>query len=127
LGQALLGRVARFFIVQHTKTGKIYQIKINQMSIKYTKCPHSRQKGRKIDQLDQKIYQHVPLQVRPKFTQIWIIFGMKKMPSGKLAARVTKVEEFSPLGRAFYLLRKFLKNMYSSSTFCWLYFFPQII
>jgi hypothetical protein len=30
----LLRRVARFFLVQNTKTGKIYQITTN-----YTKCP----------------------------------------------------------------------------------------
>jgi hypothetical protein len=38
-------RVARFFLAQHTKTGKIYQ-----MTIKYTKWPQKIPNGCKIDQ-----------------------------------------------------------------------------
>jgi hypothetical protein len=59
-------RVARFFLVQHTKTGKNVPNyhKIYQMSIKYTKW------------LYVKIDQHIPLQDSPKTTQIWI-FGLK--------------------------------------------------
>jgi hypothetical protein len=48
-------RVARFFLAQHTKTGKIYQ-----MTTKY---------GRKIDH-------HLPPEDLPKITQIGI-FGLK--------------------------------------------------
>jgi hypothetical protein len=39
-------RFARFFLVQHTKTGNIYQI-----TIKYTKWPPNIPTGRKIDQM----------------------------------------------------------------------------
>jgi hypothetical protein len=57
-------RAARFFLTQHTKTEKIYQIAtklpnvrhIFQMTIEYTKL--------------------FPLQCPAKFTQIWI-FGLK--------------------------------------------------
>jgi hypothetical protein len=44
-------KVARFFSVQHTKTGKTYQMticKIYQMTIKYTKCTQNIPNGRKI-------------------------------------------------------------------------------
>jgi hypothetical protein len=57
-------RVARFFLVQHTKTGKIYQ-----KTIQYTKQPQNIPNGRKIDQ-------HIPLQVPPKFTHIMFL-GLK--------------------------------------------------
>jgi hypothetical protein len=57
-------RVARFFLAQHTKTGKMYQ-----MTIKYTKWPHNTPNGH-------KMYQQMPLQEPPKFTQIEI-FGLK--------------------------------------------------
>jgi hypothetical protein len=40
----MLLRVARFILVQHTKTGKIYQI-----TIKYTQCPQNIPNGSKID------------------------------------------------------------------------------
>jgi hypothetical protein len=63
-------RVARFFLVQNTKTGKIYQISTN-----YTKCPLDITKDRKMDQVPMK-YTSLPLQDLPKFTQIWI-FGLK--------------------------------------------------
>jgi hypothetical protein len=38
----IVSRVARFFLVQHTKTGKIYKNdhKIHQMAITYTKWPY---------------------------------------------------------------------------------------
>jgi hypothetical protein len=42
-------RVARFFLPQYSKTGKIYQ-----MTIRYTKWPHNIQYGRKIDQMATK-------------------------------------------------------------------------
>jgi hypothetical protein len=43
-------RVARFFSVQHTKTGKLYKNnhKLYQIAIKYTICPKNRQNGQKI-------------------------------------------------------------------------------
>jgi hypothetical protein len=57
-------RVARFFFLQQTETGKKYiQIENGQ---KYTKWP--------------KICRHLPLQNLPKFTQIGI-FGFENMPS----------------------------------------------
>jgi hypothetical protein len=62
---SFLTRVARFFFLQHTKTGKCIpnNYKMYQMAIKYKNgC---------------KIYQHLPLQDPPKFTQIWI-FGLKR-------------------------------------------------
>jgi hypothetical protein len=87
----LLARVARFFLVQHTKIGnnilnnhKIYKIttkcaklpqniqnyhKIYKITTKYTKLPQNIQIGH-------KICQHLPLQHPPKFTQIGI-FGSK--------------------------------------------------
>jgi hypothetical protein len=40
--QTVHTRVARFFLLQHTKTGKIYQITneyVHQMAIKYTEWP----------------------------------------------------------------------------------------
>jgi hypothetical protein len=50
------------------KREKIYQISTN--------CPQNITKDRKMDQSVHKIYQHLPLQDPPKFTQIGI-FGMK--------------------------------------------------
>jgi hypothetical protein len=48
--------VARFFLVHHTKTGKIYQNdhKINQMALKYTKWQKSRPNGTKIYKMAEK-------------------------------------------------------------------------
>jgi general stress protein 26 len=57
-------RVARFFLVQHTKTGKIYHI-----TIKHTEWTQNLPNGH-------KIYQHLSLQDPTKFTQIGI-FGLK--------------------------------------------------
>jgi hypothetical protein len=50
-------RVARFFLVQQTKTGKYIpnDHKIYQRATKYTKFPQKRPN-------DHKIYQHLPLQ-----------------------------------------------------------------
>jgi hypothetical protein len=45
----VLARVARFFLVQHTKTENIYQ-----MTTKYTKRPKSTPNGCKIDQMSIK-------------------------------------------------------------------------
>jgi hypothetical protein len=71
-----VSRVARFFFVQHTKTGKNIpnNHKIYQIATKYTKLPQNRPKG-------YKIYQQLPLQDPPKFTQIGI-FGSENKPSG---------------------------------------------
>jgi hypothetical protein len=52
-------RVASFFLLQHTKTGKIYT-KLPQKATKYTKWLYNRPNGN-------KIYKHLP-----KFTQICI-------------------------------------------------------
>jgi hypothetical protein len=57
-------RVARFFLVERTKKGKIYQI-----TIKYTKWPQNIPNVHNIDQ-------HIPLQDAPKFSQIGI-FDLK--------------------------------------------------
>jgi hypothetical protein len=64
-------RVARFFLVQLTKAGKICQNGhwIYQMVIKYSKWKWNRPNGH-------KIYQHISLQDTRKFTQIGI-FGLK--------------------------------------------------
>jgi hypothetical protein len=71
-------RVARFFLVQNTKTGEYipYYYELYQMSIKYNNRPQSGPSVR-------KIHQHLPLQDPQKFSQIWI-FGLKK-PSGNPA------------------------------------------
>jgi hypothetical protein len=55
-------------LVQHTKTGKIVPKmgKIYQMAIKYAKWPENLPNGN-------KIYQHLPLQDPPQFTQIGIL------------------------------------------------------
>jgi hypothetical protein len=65
-------RVARFFLVQHIKTGENIpdNHKIYQKALKYTKRPENWQN-------DHKIYQHLPLQGPPKFTRT-VIFGLKK-------------------------------------------------
>jgi hypothetical protein len=63
-----VSRVAKIFLVQHTKPGKI--------TINYTKLPQNTPNGRKKDQMAIIIYQHLPLQATPKFTQI-DIFGLK--------------------------------------------------
>jgi hypothetical protein len=54
----LFSRVARFFLVQHTKMEKY-----NKITIKYTQWPQNIPNGH-------KIYQHLLLQDPPKFTQI---------------------------------------------------------
>jgi hypothetical protein len=64
-------RVARFFLVQNTNTGKNipnYHEQY-QMSIKYNKRPEN---GPSV----LIIYQHLPYQDHPKFAQIWN-FGSK--------------------------------------------------
>jgi hypothetical protein len=50
----------------------IYQITTN-----YTKCPYNITKDRKIDLCVHRIYQHLPLQDPPNFTQSWV-FGLKQ-------------------------------------------------
>jgi hypothetical protein len=75
IGHAACGhirtRVARFFLVQNTKTGKNIpnDHKIYHMDITYLQWPQNRPNGH-------KIYQDFPLQGPPKFTQIGI-FGSK--------------------------------------------------
>jgi hypothetical protein len=52
------GRAARFFLLQHTKAGRMYQ-----MAIKSTKRPQNVPSGRKIDQLAiHKIHQQLTFQ-----------------------------------------------------------------
>jgi hypothetical protein len=61
-------QVCQIFMVQHTKTGKNIPSdnKISQIATKWTEnLPNGH-----------KIYQHLPLQDTPKFTQIRI-FGLK--------------------------------------------------
>jgi hypothetical protein len=67
----LHGGVARFLLVQHTKTGENVPNghEIYQIAPKYTKWPQNRP-NRHI------IYKHLPLQYPPKFTQVEI-FGLK--------------------------------------------------
>jgi hypothetical protein len=67
--------VARFFFVQHTKTGKYIpdEPKIYKMTIKYTEWPYNRPNGHKICIC---LYQHFSFQDHPKFTQNWD-FGLK--------------------------------------------------
>jgi hypothetical protein len=79
----LASRVARFFLAQHTKTGKIHQKTIN-----YTKWPQKYHIATKIPNGHKntkwpsgkpnghKIYQHLPFEDRIKFTQVGI-FGLK--------------------------------------------------
>jgi hypothetical protein len=61
-------RVARFFLVQHTKMGKI-----DQIATKYTKRPENIRNGHKVFRY---LPRKISLQDIPKFTQIWI-FGLK--------------------------------------------------
>jgi hypothetical protein len=57
---------ARFFLVQHTKTGYLFQ-----MTIKYTKLPLNIPKGREMDQMATKYTSIIlPSQDPSKFTQI---------------------------------------------------------
>jgi hypothetical protein len=58
------------------KREKIYQISTN-----YTNCPWNLTKDRKMDQVSINLYQHLPLQDPPKFTQIWD-FWFENKPSG---------------------------------------------
>jgi hypothetical protein len=66
-GRPLHSSVARFLLVQYTKTGENIpnNHKIYQKATKYTKWPNCHE-----------IYQLLPLQDPPKFTQIGI-FGLK--------------------------------------------------
>jgi hypothetical protein len=84
-------RVARFFLVQNTKTGKNIPnyYKLYQMSIKYNKRPLNWPSVH-------KIYQQLPLQDPPRFTQIWI-FGLKTNHLAALAS--TAVHYFALLVR----------------------------
>jgi hypothetical protein len=67
-----MDRVARFLLVQNTKTRKNIPNyhELYQMSIKYNKTIKWTVKS------VLKIDHHLPLQDPPKFTQIWI-FGLK--------------------------------------------------
>jgi hypothetical protein len=62
---SIFSRVARFFSVNITQTGKMYQ-----MVIKYSICLYDIPNSR-------KIYQHFSILGPPKFTQIGI-FGLKR-------------------------------------------------
>jgi hypothetical protein len=64
-------RVARLFLVQHTKNGKYIpnDHRIERMASKYTEWPQNIPNGH-------KMYQHFPLQDPPKYTKIGI-FGLK--------------------------------------------------
>jgi hypothetical protein len=69
--------------------GTIYQKgkKIYQMTIKYTEWPQNIPNSRKIDKMAINVlYQHLPLQDPPKFTQIGI-FGLKKCHLATLLSR----------------------------------------
>jgi hypothetical protein len=79
--------VARFFLLQHTKTG---ENKPNNQ--KYIKWPQNIPNGR-------KIYRHLPLQVPPKFTQIRYDFWLENMPSGNpgiFASEISAHPSFIP-------------------------------
>jgi hypothetical protein len=73
-------RVARFFLVQNTKTGKNIpnNHKINQIEMKYFQRPLNRPNG-------DKIYQDFPYQDPPKFTQM----GILGLETNHLATLVT--------------------------------------
>jgi hypothetical protein len=73
-------RVARLFLVQHTKNGKYIpnDHRIERIASKYTEWPQNIPNGH-------KMYQHFPLQDPPKYTKIGI-FGFKNIPSGKPGA-----------------------------------------
>jgi hypothetical protein len=73
-------RVARFFLVHNTKTGKNVpnKRKMLQMVIKYPKCRSNIPNGH-------KIYHHFPIWGPQKFTQIGV-FGLQNKPSGNPAA-----------------------------------------
>jgi hypothetical protein len=64
-------RVARFFLVQYSKAGKIYQI-----NLCYTKWPQNRPNDCKIDQMAIKYADIFHLKTLQKFTQIGS-FGLK--------------------------------------------------
>jgi hypothetical protein len=69
--EPLLPRVARFFLVKHTKTENIYTK--SKLTLKMTKKYSN---SRKIGQMSIKYNQHLPLQYPPKFIQIGIC-GLK--------------------------------------------------
>jgi hypothetical protein len=79
-------RVARLFLVKNTQTGENIPNyhELYKMSIKYNNRPKNGQVSIKYR------YQHLPLQVPPKFTQIGI-FGLKIcMPSGNPVGQLNK-------------------------------------
>jgi hypothetical protein len=80
----LAARVARFFLVKLTKTGKFYQI-----TLKYSKWPQNIPKGRKIDQMAIKHTNIFHCKSHPEFTQIWI-FGLKICHLATLLATTIK-------------------------------------
>jgi hypothetical protein len=108
-------RVARVFLVQHTKAGKIY----TKLQQKYTKCPYNRLNGH-------KIYQHLPLQDHPKFTQVGI-FGLKIYhlvtlelgaifaPVSKASTRVTRWVFLKPKNYPDPFLLKLIQSICSNS------------
>jgi hypothetical protein len=106
----LTHRVATFFLLKLTKTGKIYQI-----TIKYTKNGKRLPDGHQLD----KIYQHLPSQDPPKFTQFGI-FGLK---TNHLATQLTPtlVLENRPrgMGTSWLLDRPLFKNCPQVSAYEW--------
>jgi hypothetical protein len=86
--QILTTRVARLFLVQHTKTGKIYQI-----IIIYPEEPQNIPNGCKIDQM----VINIPTSsiARPsKIDSNWD-FWFKNMPSGNPAQSITDTKTFA--------------------------------
>jgi hypothetical protein len=81
-------RVARVFVVQYTKTDKIYQSAIN-----FTKWPENSPNGH-------KVYQRLPSQDHPKFTQIGI-FGLKinHLATLPVSRKLSSLETDSRRGR----------------------------
>jgi hypothetical protein len=71
IGEISLEQGCQIFLGTTYQNGKIYRI-----TIKYTKWPQTISNGRKNRQNGHKKYQHLPLQVPPKFTQTRI-FGLK--------------------------------------------------
>jgi hypothetical protein len=81
----IASKVARFFLVQNTKTGENIPNyhELYQMSIKYNKRP---QNGPRVHKM----------QYPPKFTQIWI-FGLKTNHLATLIARAESVSDFTSI------------------------------
>jgi hypothetical protein len=87
-------RVARFVLVQYTKTGKIYQITTKLPNgHKIIKWPQNYQMATKLPNGHNIYLQHVPLQGLPKYTRI-DIFGIKYVYHLATLHRATVLESF---------------------------------